>query len=84
MILEAGAQAVSHAESDIQLSESMAAARVVRATAPGANGAFGLVNDRRMRGLVRVTLVATGLPDRRPRDQEPPWPSGVPARPWRP
>jgi cell division GTPase FtsZ len=54
---------------------------VVRAAAPGAKVTFGRVNDERMRGEARITLVATGLPGRRPPDQEPPWPSGVPARP---
>jgi cell division protein FtsZ len=69
------------AGSETRLHECEAAARVVRAAAPGANVVFGLVNDERMRGEARVTLVATGLPDRRPPDQEPLWPSGVPARP---
>jgi cell division protein FtsZ len=69
------------AGSGTRLDECEAAARVVRAAAPGANVVFGLVNDERMRGEARITLVATGLPNRRPPDQEPLWPSGVPARP---
>lgn len=66
---------------DLRLDECEGAARVVRAAAPGAKVVFGLVNDERMRGEARVTLVATGLPAGRPPDQEPLWPSGVPARP---
>jgi cell division protein FtsZ len=69
------------AGSDMRPREGEAAVRVVRASAPGANVVFGVVNDERMRGEARITLVATGLPDRRPQDQEPLWPSGVPALP---
>jgi cell division protein FtsZ len=69
------------ASSDIAPKDCEAAARVVRASALGAKVTLGLVHDERMRGEARVTLVATGLPDPRPPDQEPLWPSGVPARP---
>jgi cell division protein FtsZ len=69
------------AGSDMRLDECEAAVRVVRAAAPAARTLFGLVRDERMRDETRITLVATGLPDRRPPDQEPLWPSGVPARP---
>jgi cell division protein FtsZ len=69
------------AGSETGLHECESAVRVVKAAAPDAKVAFGLVKGERMRGQARVTLVATGLPARRPPDQEPLWPSGVPARP---
>ena len=66
---------------DMRPDECEAAVRVIRAAAPGARILVGLVSDVRMRDEVRITLVATGLSDRRPPDHEPLWPSGVPARP---
>ena len=47
---------------DITLHEIQRAAGIVRASAdPGANIIFGVVNDERMQGEVKVTVIATGF-----------------------
>jgi cell division protein FtsZ len=67
---------------DITLHECERAAEIVRASAdPNANIIFGVANDDRMQGEMKITLVATGFGLRPPRGEDPPWPAGIPSTP---
>ena len=70
------------AGTDLTVAECETVAEVVRRSAdPDASIVFGAASDPRMRGELRVTLVATTFHRPMPPGPEPPWPSGVPCSP---